>query len=72
MEGPGLAGGKNAKAAVPHPLSKDVLGFEEDDDDDDLEVFSKQFRRHTGSKAQPNSIRNDAEEHTSQLPDVEF
>ncbi|XP_072430700.1 sorting nexin-7 isoform X3 [Chiloscyllium punctatum] len=41
MEGPGLAGGKNAKAAVPHPLSKDVLGFEEDDDDDDLEVFSK-------------------------------
>ncbi|XP_043554809.1 sorting nexin-7 isoform X4 [Chiloscyllium plagiosum] len=41
MEGTGLAGGKNAKAAVPHPLSKDVLGFEEDDDDDDLEVFSK-------------------------------
>ncbi|XP_078074930.1 sorting nexin-7 isoform X2 [Mustelus asterias] len=41
MEAAGTAGCKAARAAAPHPLSKDVLGFEDDDEDDDLEVFSK-------------------------------
>ncbi|XP_041063721.1 sorting nexin-7 isoform X1 [Carcharodon carcharias] len=43
MEAAGSAGSKSCKAAAPHPLSKDVLGFEDDDEDDDLEVFSKQY-----------------------------
>ncbi|XP_067846078.1 sorting nexin-7 isoform X4 [Heptranchias perlo] len=45
METTGGPAGKTSKSAGPHPLSKDVLGFDDDDDDDDedddLEVFSK-------------------------------
>ncbi|XP_067892966.1 sorting nexin-7 isoform X2 [Heterodontus francisci] len=40
MENTGSSG-KTIKSATPHPLSKDMLGFEDDDDDDDLEVFSQ-------------------------------
>uniref|UniRef100_UPI00398EA730 sorting nexin-7 isoform X2 n=1 Tax=Pristiophorus japonicus TaxID=55135 RepID=UPI00398EA730 len=48
ITGGGGAAGKSSKVPGPHPLSKDVLGFDDDDDDEDeeeeeedLEVFSK-------------------------------
>ncbi|XP_038649844.1 sorting nexin-7 [Scyliorhinus canicula] len=41
MEAAGSSSSKTPRGVAPHPLSKDVLGFEDEDEDDDLEVFSK-------------------------------